>query len=63
MRTALCMAALVATRHNPTIKAFHARLLAGGEAKKLALVACMHMLLLILNAILRHRAPRRVAEP
>jgi transposase len=63
VRTALYMAALVATRFNPTIKAFYARLLAGGKAKKLALVACMHKLLLILNAILRHRAPWRVAAP
>lgn len=63
VRAALYMATLVATRFNPTIKAFYARLLAGGKAKKLALVACMHKLLLFLNAILRHRAPWRVAPP
>lgn len=63
VRTALYMAALVAARFNPTIKAFYARLLANGKAKKIALVACMHKLLLILNAILRHRAPWRVATP
>jgi transposase len=36
------MAALVATRCNPTIRAFYARLCAAGKPKKLALVACMH---------------------
>jgi transposase len=47
------MAALVASRHNPTLKAFYQRLLAAGKAKKVALVACMHKLLLILNAMLK----------
>ena len=52
-RTALYMAALVATRFNPVIKAFYMRLLAAGKAKKVALVACMRKLLTILNAMLR----------
>jgi len=51
------MAALVATRRNPVIRAFYARLLAGGKPKKLALVACMRKLLTILNAMVRtHQA-------
>jgi transposase len=53
VRAALYMAALVASRHNPTLKAFYQRLLAAGKAKKVALVACMHKLLLILNAMLK----------
>ncbi|WP_339053800.1 IS110 family transposase [Arsenophonus endosymbiont of Crataerina pallida] len=53
VRTALYMAALVATRFNPVIKAFYMRLLAAGKAKKVALVACMRKLLTILNAMLR----------
>ncbi|BAE74756.1 transposase [Sodalis glossinidius str. 'morsitans'] len=53
VRTALYMAALVATRFNPVIKAFYTRLLAAGKAKKVALVACMRKLLTILNAMLR----------
>jgi transposase len=57
VRTALYMAALVATRHNPVIRAFYARLCAAGKPKKLALTACMHKLLLILNAIVRHGTP------
>ena len=57
VRAALYMATLVATRHNPVIKAFYQRLLAAGKAKKVALTACMHKLLTILNALLKHRSP------
>jgi transposase len=51
VRAALYMAALVATRHNPTIRPFYERLLAAGKPKKVALTACMHKLLTILNAM------------
>lgn len=57
VRAVLSMAALVATRHNPTIRAFYQRLCAVGKPKKVALTACMHKLLLIANSILRHRTP------
>ncbi|PJX95088.1 IS110 family transposase [Escherichia coli] len=53
VRTALYMAALVATRFNPVIKAFYMRLLAAGKTQKVALVACMRKLLTILNAMIR----------
>jgi transposase len=53
VRSVLYMAALTATRFNPTIKTFYDRLLAAGKDKKLALVACMRKLLVILNAMLR----------
>jgi transposase len=56
VRAALYMGALVATRHNPTIKEFYERLLAAGKPKKVALVACMRKLLTILNALMRDRA-------
>jgi len=52
VRSALYMAALVASKHNPEIKALYERLLAQGKRKKVALVACMHKLLRILNAML-----------
>jgi transposase len=55
VRAALYMGALVATRCNPTIKEFYERLLAAGKPKKVALVACMRKLLVILNAMLRNR--------
>lgn len=56
VRAALYMATLVATKHNPVIRAFYARLLARGKAKKVALVAAMRKLLTILNAMLRDHA-------
>jgi transposase len=59
VRAALYMATLVATRHNPVIHAFYARLLKAGKAKKVALTACMHKLLLILNAIVTTKTPWR----
>ena len=52
VRTALYMAALVATRFNPVIKVFYMRLLAAGKPQKVALVACIRKLLTILNALL-----------
>lgn len=55
VRTALYMATLTATRFNPVIRAFYQRLLAAGKPKKAALVASMHKLLLILNAILKRQ--------
>lgn len=57
VRTALYMAALVASRHNPPIAAFYRRLRAAGKPAKVALIACMRKLLVILNAILRDRRP------
>lgn len=59
VRRVLYVAALVGTRFNPILKAFYAKLLAAGKAKKVALVACMHKLLVILNAIARTRSPWR----
>jgi transposase len=55
VRSALYMATLVAVRHNPVLRAFYQRLCAAGKPKKVALTACMHKLLTILNAMLRHR--------
>lgn len=54
VRSVLYMAALTATRCNPTIRAFHARLIAAGKLRKVALVACMRKLLIILNAMVRN---------
>lgn len=53
VRSALYMAALVATQHNRKIRDFYHRLLDRGKAKKVALVACMRKLLLILNAMVK----------
>jgi transposase len=53
VRNVLYMATLVATRFNPVIKVFYQRLLANHKPKKVALVACMRKLLVILNAMVR----------
>ena len=55
IRSALYMAALVATRYNPVIKAFYQRLRAAGKPAKVALNTCMRKLLIILNSMFRHR--------
>lgn len=59
IRSSLYMAALVATRHNPVIQAFYQRLLEAKKPKKVALTACMHELVVILNAMVRHSTPWR----
>lgn len=61
VRGVLYMSALVAARHNPVIKAFYRRLRAAGKAPKVALVACMHKLLTILNAMVKQRTPWRLS--
>jgi len=62
VRTVLYMGTLVATRFNPQIKVLYERLLAAGNVKKVALTACMHTLLTILNAMLKHRTPWQPQE-
>lgn len=57
VRAALYMATLVATRHNPVIRTFYQRLRAAGKPPKVALVAAMHKLLTILNAMLKRGTP------
>ena len=59
VRAVLYMGALVASRHNPAIRDFYQRLLAAGKPKKVALVASMRKLLVMLNAMLKHGYPWR----
>lgn len=53
VRSALYMAALTARRCNPVIRPFYERLKAAGKPTKVALTACMHKLLTILNAMVK----------
>jgi transposase len=53
VRCALYMATLSAVRFNPVIREFYVRLIAAGKPKKVALTACAHKLLRILNAMAR----------
>lgn len=55
VRSALYMAALVASRFNDVIKSFYEQLLARGKLKKVALTACMRKLLIILNAMIKQQ--------
>jgi transposase len=62
VRTALYMATLVGTQRNPTLKAFYVRLRAAGKPAKVAIIACMHKLLIIVNAMLRDGRAWSAAE-
>jgi len=53
VRTVLYMATISAIRYNASISAFWDRLNANGKARRVALVACMHKLLTVLNAMVR----------
>lgn len=53
VRSAIFMGALVASRRNPTLRAFHQRLIAAGKPKMVAIIAVARKLLTILNAIIR----------
>jgi transposase len=57
VRAMLYMAALTAARCDPAMRAYYARLAQHGKPAKVALVACMHKLLTIANAILRDGVP------
>ena len=63
VRRVLYMSALAATRHNPEIGALYQRLVEAGKPGKVALVACMRKLLLVLNAVLRRDRPWTVEAP
>lgn len=54
VRAVLYMVTLVATRFNPVIQDFYHRLLQAGKLKKVALVACMRKVLIILNAMVKN---------
>lgn len=56
IRSALYMASLTATRFNPVLRAVYQRLLAAGKPKKVALVAVMRKLLVVLNSMVKTRA-------
>ena len=57
LRKVLYMATLSATQYNATIRAFYKRLLADGKLPKVAIVAAMRKLVVIMNAMVRDRKP------
>lgn len=60
VRAMLYMSAWVGCRCNPVLRAFYERLRAAGKPRKVAIVACMHKLLTILNAMIRENQPWQV---
>ena len=62
VRAVLYMATLSAVRTNPTLRTFYQRLIQAGKFQKVALVACMHTLLTILNAMVRDGRPWQSAK-
>ena len=59
VRAVLYMATLTAVQRNPLLKALYTRLKQAGKAHKVAMTACMHKLLRICNAVLRHHSTWR----
>jgi transposase len=57
VRSVLFVAAMVAGRHNPVLRAFRQQLIDRGKAKKTAIIAVARKLLTILNAIMRDQKP------
>ncbi len=53
VRTILWMAVMSAVQHNPEIRRFYQRLVENGKHKKVALTACIHKMVTILNAMIR----------
>jgi len=60
-RRSLYLAGFIASRYDPTIKAFRKRLEADGKATKVAITACARKLLTILNAMFRDNTDYRTA--
>jgi transposase len=57
LRAKLWMTVLGAVRRNPWLRGHYERLLARGKLRKVALVACMHKLLIAVHWVARHRRP------
>lgn len=57
VRSTLYMATLSAIQYNPVIRTFYQRLLGAGKTKKVAITACAHKLLRIMNAMARTGQP------
>jgi transposase len=61
VRNVLYMASLASITHNHVIRYLYCRLLERGKAKKVAIVACMRKLLVIMNSIMRTQKPWQYA--
>jgi transposase len=59
VRKAMYMPVLSAIRYNPPIRELYQRLIAKGKLQKVALVACMHKMITILNSMAKNNTPWR----
>jgi transposase len=55
VRTILFMSIMTAVQHNPAIRTMYQRLLNNGKIKKVALVACMRKMIIILNTMVKNQ--------
>ena len=62
VRKVLYMPVLSATRFNPVIRDLYQRLIGKGKLQKVALVACMHKMITILNSMAKNNTPWRYAN-
>ena len=62
VRTMLYMATLASIRRNIQLKEFYTRLCHSGKAKKVAMVACMRKLLIVMNSMLKNNEPWRYSD-
>jgi transposase len=63
VRSTLYLATLSAVRYNPVIRAHYQQLVDRGKLPKVAIVACMRKLLVILNAMIRDLRPWQPVPP
>lgn len=63
LRTCLFMAALTASRSNPVLAPFYARLMAKGKKHKVALVAVMRKLIVLLNKLIKNPSLSLILSP
>ena len=62
MRAPLDRSTLVAVRSQPALRALYQRLCRAGQAKKVALTACLRTLVTMRNAMVKPQQPWRVQE-
>ncbi|MGO9567607.1 MAG: IS110 family transposase [Desulfomonilaceae bacterium] len=62
VRKTLYMAALTATMRNPVIKSFYRRLIEAGKPFKVAIVACMRKILVIMNSMIKKKQPFQIVS-
>ena len=63
VRKVLYMACLNASRKNPVLSELYQRLVERGKAKKVALVACMRKMLVMVNAMVKSNTPWTLSLP